>query len=117
MARYRPDAGALRDRVAFDRRADLDDGMGNTVSGQFEEQFSVRAELRAMRGSEAVIAGRLEGRNTFGVYVRSSLNTRQIAADWRMRDVRRGTVYAIRTVDSVTDPLWVYLTVESGVAV
>ena len=74
------------------------------------------AELRALRGSEAVIAGRLEGRNTFGVYVRSSDNTRQISAAWQMRDTRRGTVYAVRTVDAVTDPLWVYLTVESGVA-
>jgi len=116
MARYRPDAGALRARVALDKRTVVDDDMGNTVSGPFAEQFSVRAELRALRGSEAVIAGRLEGRNTFGVYIRSSIQTRQITSDWQMRDARRGTVYAIRTVDAVTDPLWVYLTVESGVA-
>ncbi|MEX4006937.1 phage head closure protein [Neoaquamicrobium sediminum] len=116
MARYQPDAGALRDRVAFDKRGTVDDGMGNSVAGPFEEQFSVRAELRALRGSEAVIAGRLEGRNTFGVYVRPSIKTRLITSDWRMRDTRRGTVYAIRTVDAVTDPLWIYLTVESGVA-
>lgn len=115
MARYQPEANSLRDRVAFDKREGVDDGMGN-YKGVFVEQFSVRAELHAMRGSEAVIAGRLEGKNTFGVYVRSSLNTRQITADWQMRDKRRGTAYAIRTVDAVTDPAWVYLTVESGVA-
>ncbi len=116
MARYKPEANALRARVAFYARSAVDDGYGNKVSGDFEEQFSVRAELRALRGSEAVIAGRLEGRNTFGVYVRSSINTRRIVTDWQMRDARRGTIYAIRTVDAVTDPRWVFITVESGVA-
>lgn len=115
MARYQPEANALRDRVAFDKHEAIDDGYGN-YEGSFVEQFSVRAELRAMRGSEAVIAGRLEGKNTFGVYVRSTVNTRKITADWRMRDKRRGAAYAIRTVDAVTDLAWVYLTVESGVA-
>ncbi len=115
MPRYRPGAGALRNRLAFDKRGTADDGLGNKV-GPFAEQFAVLGELRALRGSEAVIAGRLEGRNTFGVYVRSSGRTRLISTDWRMRDVKRGTVYAIRAVDAVSDPLWVYLTVESGVA-
>ncbi|MCF6111997.1 head-tail adaptor protein [Mesorhizobium muleiense] len=109
-------AGSLRHRVAFDARSAADDGYGNTVSGDFEERFQTRAEFRSRGGSEAVIAARLEGRNILGVYVRSSSMTRQITADWRMRDARLGTVYAIKAADSVTDPAWVYLTVESGVA-
>lgn len=111
-----PSAGSLRHRVAFDARAETDDGYGNPVSGDFAEQFVVSADIRSRGGSEAVVAARLEGRNIFGVYVGSSTQTRQITTAWRMRDVRLGTVYNIDAVDAVTDPAWVYLTVESGVA-
>jgi head-tail adaptor len=112
----KPDAGSLRHRVAFDARSDVDDGYGNTVAGEFAERFQCRADLRSRGGSEAVVAARLEGRNIFGVYIRSSSQSRQITTDWRMRDVRLGTVYAIDAVDGITDPAWIYLTVESGVA-
>lgn len=106
-------AGDLNHRVAFDKRAQVDDGYGNKQAG-FQEHFSCRAAFRHRGGSEAVMAARLEGRHVLGVYVRSSENTRQIGADWRMRDVRTGVVYAIDAVDTVTDRQWVYLTVESG---
>lgn len=113
----KPTAGSIRrQRVAFDKREDVDDGYGNTVAGEFQEQFEAAAEFRPRGGSEAVVAARLEGRNIFGVYIRSSIQARQITTDWRMRDTRRGTVYAIDAVDAITDPAWVYLTVESGVA-
>ena len=121
----KPSAGTLRHRVGFDKRAVEDDGMGNTISGEFEEQFQCRADFRHRGGSEAVMAARLEGRHILGVYVRSSSQTRQITTDWRMRDARSGewvdgkwtgTEYAIDAVDSVTDPAWVYLVVESGSA-
>ncbi|MCA0025474.1 MULTISPECIES: head-tail adaptor protein [unclassified Mesorhizobium] len=112
----KPSAGSLRERVAFDAREAIDDDYGNTVAGDFSERFQCRAEFRSRGGSEAVVAARLEGRNIFGVYIRSSAQSRQITTDWRMRDVRRGIVYAIDAVDSVSDPAWVYLTVESGVA-
>lgn len=111
-----PTAGSLRERVAFDVRLPIDDGYGNTVSGFFEQQFECAAEFRPRGGSEAVVAARLEGRNVFGVYIRSSIQARQITTDWRMRDARRGEVYAIRAVDGITDRAFVYLTVESGVA-
>jgi len=63
-----------------------------------------------------LISARLEGRNIFGVYIRSSVNARLITTGYQMRDIRRGTAYAIRAVDSITDRAFIYLTVESGVA-
>mgnify|MGYP003113233986 CR=1 FL=1 len=111
-----PSAPDLRHRVAFDARAAVSDAYGNEVAGDFAEQFQTRADFRHRGGSEAVIAARLEGRNVLGVYVRSSSQTRAIQPGWRMRDARLGTVYAIDMVDGVTDPAWVYLTVESGSA-
>lgn len=112
----RPTAGSLREKVAFDTRAAVDDGYGNEAAGDFIEQYACSAEFRPRGGSEAVIAARLEGRNIFGVYIRSTVNARLITTDHRMRDVRRGTAYAIRAVYSITDRAFIYLTVESGVA-
>lgn len=112
-----PTAGSLRERVAFDARVDADDGYGNTKA-EFVQQFECSAEFRPRGGSEAVIAARREGRNVFGVYVRSSIQSRQLTSDWRMRRLRkaREEVFAIDIVDTFTDAGWVYLEVTSGVA-
>lgn len=110
-----PRAGELRHRLAFDKRGQGNDGFGNTVTS-WQEQFAVSAAMRPRGGSEAVVAARLEGRSLFGVYVRSSTQTCLITTDWRARDARRGTEYAIVHVDAVTDPAWVYLDIRSGTA-
>lgn len=112
----RPGAGDLaRHRLAFDQRVEGDDGYGNHV-GDWQEQFRRSAAMRSRGGSEAVIAARLEGRNLMGIYVRSDPQTRGITTDWRARDVRVGTEFAVVHVDAVTDPQWVYLDLVDGVA-
>jgi Phage head-tail joining protein len=122
MARSGP--GDLRHRVAFDRRKQVDDGYGNT-EGDFVEQFMRRAQFIYAGGGESVMAARLEGRGVVKVRVWSCAQTRTISQDWQMRDARSGafvdgvwtgTTYAITEVDAVTDPQWVYLVVERGVA-
>lgn len=110
-----PRAGELRHRLAFDKRGQGNDGFGNTVTS-WREQFVVSAAMRPRGGSEAVVAARLEGRSLFGIYLRSSTQTRLITTDWRARDARLGTEYAIVHVDGITDPAWVYLDIRSGAA-
>lgn len=107
-------AGDLRHRVAFDKRERVSDGAGNKQA-EFVEQFTRRAAFTYAGGGESVMAARLEGRGILKVRVRSCRQTRTITQDWQMRDVRRGTSYAIKEVDAVTSRLWVYLVVESGV--
>lgn len=107
--------GALYHRVAFDQRAAAADGYGN-AEGAFVEQFRRWAAFLYAGGGETVTAARLEGRGVLKVRLRSDSRSRAIAADWRMRDVFTGTVYAIRDVDAAADRAWVYLMVESGVA-
>ncbi|GEC52258.1 head-tail adaptor [Bradyrhizobium japonicum] len=93
-------AGVLRFRLAFDRRADVDDGAGG-LEGDFVEQFRLAAELMPKLGGETVLAARLVGQATFVLRVRSSSLSRQVTPDWRARDVRsaadpdKQTVYAI----------------------
>lgn len=111
----KPTAGQLQNRVAFDERETIEDGYGNEQSS-FAERFKSWAAFRSRGGSEAVVADRLEGRNLMGVYLRSTPQTRAIKADWRMRDVRTGDVYAIRIVDAVSDRYWVYVEAQTGVA-
>lgn len=109
------DAGSLKERVALDKRARVNDGAGNYRS-DFVEQFQRRAAFIYAGGSEAVVAERLQGRAILKVRLRKDVLSKTIGTDWQLRDVRRGTVYAIREVDAVTDPLCVFLTVISGVA-
>ncbi len=108
-------AGDLRYRVAIEARIPSSDGYGNERSADWTEKFQRPAAFMYVGGGEAVQAARLEGRSLVKVRLRSDPDTRAIIQDWRLRDVRRGTVYAIREADTATDRRWVYLTVEAGV--
>ena len=108
-------AGDLRERVAFDERILVDDGYGN-MEGHFEEVFQCQAAFTFLRGSEAVIAARLEGRQPVVVRVRATPDTVGIQPDWRMRDVRTGISYAVRSVAPTVDRKWVDVMTETGVA-
>lgn len=120
-------AGQLYQRVAFDERQLASDGYGN-VDGDFAQVFSCRAGFTYLRGSEAVIASRLEGRQPVVVRVRASPETREVAPEWRMRDLENGEwadsgetvwtgpIYAVRSVAETPDRMWLDIMVESGVA-
>lgn len=92
-------AGQMVELVAFDKRAMVDDGYGNIVAGDWVEQSRHRAKFIYLRGSEAVMAGRMESRESIVIQVRNCQDTRQIDAAWQARDVRRGTPYNVRTVE------------------
>jgi len=89
-------AGSLRELFAFDKRATIDDGAGNT-EGAFEQVFLADAAKIALKGGEAVMAARLEGRQPFIVTVRCHPDTLAVNTDWRCRDVNTGATYAITT--------------------
>lgn len=108
-------AGALYYKIAIDKRIDADDGYGNTISS-WQEQFTCRSEMIPLRGSESVIASRLQGKNIAVFRVRASSNTRTITTDNQLRDVRRGIAYNIRAVEWEVNRQFIALTCESGVA-
>jgi len=110
------DAGLLYEKVAFDKPVQQSDGYGNTTNG-WAPEFSCRAQFIYARGGESVEAARLQGRSIFKVRIRQCAAARGIQQSWRMVDARRGTVYNIREIDQISDRQWVYLLVESGVAV
>ena len=112
-------AGSLTERVAFARRTqvnpDAPNDYGNTEDVWVEE-FECAAEYKHLRGSEQVMAQRLVGVHTQIIRVRASSLTRALATDWRVTDVRSGTVYNIRDVTIDPGRQWVDVLAQSGVA-
>lgn len=81
-------AGALRERLRFERRpTTADDGYGN-VEGGWRMMFQAYARVRPLVGSETVIAQRLSGVQPVRITVRSSALARQVTAGWRAVDMR-----------------------------
>ena len=78
-------AGKLRERVAFEKRDPIDDGYGNEQSGEWAEQFEVWGRVLPLKGSEAVMADRLSGRQPVVVQVRYSDTTAAVEPGWRAR--------------------------------
>lgn len=89
-------AGAMRDRVRLERRTTVSDGYGNS-RGEWSSAFERAAEIRPLKGGEGVIGARLEGTQPAMVRVRFDSQTSEIKPDWRLVEVRSGTVYAIKT--------------------
>jgi hypothetical protein len=59
--------------------------------------------------------GRLTGKQPVVIRVRYAASTTMLATtDWRIRDARKGTEFAIRSIVPV-DNEWIDLTCESGV--
>jgi head-tail adaptor len=89
--------GELRERVAFQAREFVDDGMGNPQSGEFSDVHECAARIMPKLGSEAVLAARLQGTQPMLITVRKCAALDRIGTDWRVRDVRSAIVYNIRS--------------------
>lgn len=108
-------AGQLFDSVAFDELSSVPDGYGN-MQQSFVERLRTRAGFTWLRASEAVLASRLEGLNPAVVRIRASEETLRIRHDWRMRDLRTDTVYAIRGITQSPDRGYLDVLVQAGEA-
>lgn len=104
----------LPDRISVERRSSEPDGFGNYV-GAWVPGFSRWCSVQALRGSEAVIAARLEGRQPVIVTVRSDPDTDTITPE--MRATINGRVYNVREHPRLTkDRLYLEFLAESGVS-
>lgn len=112
-------AGHLNRRIRFDRRSDVPsgDGLGN-FDGAWQAQFTVAAEVKALRGGESVLGARLTGTQPVVIIVRLSPQTLTIRSDWRAVDTVSGTEYAITAPPADTAGRRKYLDImaTSGVA-
>ena len=112
-------AGDLVQSVAFDAPNPQPDGYGGVIHGFTDPlaAYQCRAKFVYLRGGEAVLASRLTGKQPVIVTIRTSAAARLITPEWRMRDVRTGVEYNIRSVEPTEDRAWLQMLCESGVAV
>lgn len=109
-------AGALKDRVTFQRRA-LD--ANNERLGAWENMFSRAAHLLYQTGSETVTEARLQGRQPVRITVRDESAVRAVTNGWRAintRDVAQS--FDLKTVpipSKALGPLYVELQAEVSI--
>ncbi len=106
-------AGELRERVAFDQKAQSDTVYG-IAAGDWEEQFREPARIRYLVGSEPVIAQRLQGIQPAVITVRANHLTRAVDSGWRIRDVRTGKPFNIRSITPDEINAYIDLLCETG---
>lgn len=111
----KPGAGDLLENVGFASQGAASDGGGGTTTA-YVEQFTRRAAFIHLRGGEAVLAARLEGRHTQVIRVRRDTETRSVTADWRIEDKRTGDAFNVRDITPSADRLWIDFLCEKGVA-
>lgn len=87
-------AGRMRDRYRFEQRGF--DANGDRLGPWDEENgFRVAAETLWLRGSESVMASRLEGKQPVVLTIRDSRKARTITTGFRAVDVRTNAVFNV----------------------
>ncbi|WP_064692002.1 head-tail adaptor protein [Rhizobium aegyptiacum] len=109
-------AGDLREVIEFQTRTEEDDGFGNVVTGPFATVWSGPARIQILRGTETVMAGRLDGKQTVAITMRWQPEFATLtSAAWRAVNGRTGTIYNIRSIEPDERRAFVNILVESGV--
>lgn len=80
-----PGAGELRERWTFQQRG-LDANQDRR--GAWEEGFTVAAKIVWLRGGDAVLQDRLNGKQPVVLTIRDSRQAREIRQGWRALDAR-----------------------------
>lgn len=107
--------GHLRERVAFQRRETVDDGMGNKVSGNWNLLHNDRCALKRETGLERMQHGTLTGVQRARLTCYSSNLTRQLKVEDQA--VIDGEAWQIRSIDNPDmKDIWLVMLVETGVA-
>jgi head-tail adaptor len=112
-------AGELRERVRFDRLVEVEDGAGNMQSGWAPNGEDVAAKIQPLRGSEAVLAGKLQGRQPVEITVRWSprlaTGDSAIHTDDRAVNLATGEAYNIRSIENPDmRKVWLTMIAEAG---
>jgi SPP1 family predicted phage head-tail adaptor len=114
-----PSASDLRFKVRFDRQVETSDPAGGILTA-WQTQFTRRADIKPMRGSEPVIAQRLTGVQPVLIIVRSDSLTRTIESSWRaveMVDDQPVRYFALKTAEDMErERQFITMVAEAGTA-
>lgn len=107
-------AGDLRESIRLEAREDVEDEYGN-VQGMWVTKLTAPARVRVLKGSETVMAGRLQGTQTAVISLRNQPLLATAQTGWRAVNARSGQTYNIRSVTPDERGAMVDLLVESGI--
>jgi head-tail adaptor len=111
-------AGQLRERVRFSKRTvDIDQYGNEEGAWTAGPPFTVAARIMSLRGSEPVLAQRLQGVQPVIITIRKSSQTAALGTEWRAVDTRAGTIYNIITVTPAELKDHLDLVAHAGVAI
>lgn len=110
------EAGARRELVVFERFSEADDGYGGRER-VWSELETASVSFIYQSGSEVVDGAALQGVSRYKIKARPTSAVLTLTPRDRMRDTRRDVIYNIRKVDAIANRAWVFIEVESGVAV
>lgn len=113
-------AGKMREILAAEWRQAIDDGAGNVISGPYTEKLRMNASVVPVRGGlqngEVVLASRLQGIQPYVIVLRWHMAAADINTDWRLRDLRSGMIYEIKTCTTRHRRDFIDIMAVSGVA-
>ena len=75
-------AGDLSERAAFQSAIESRDADGQIVQG-WQDAFSAWANVKYLRGGEAVMQARMQSRTPAVLTIRDSSEARQVTSEWR----------------------------------
>ena len=119
------DAGALRQRVRFERRGEADDGAGNTrgvwsaIEDGEKPELERACSLTPTRGGESVQSARVAGTGTWDLWLRNEASIRALTTADRVVDARGdlGSFnIAFGPEDMDGDGKWLFMQLTSGAA-
>jgi head-tail adaptor len=108
-------AGALRERVTFQRRAPAGDGMGNTLGAwaDIPDCIGVAAELTPLRHGEVVLSEGVQGRILYRVTVRFTDALAALQVGDRMKDTRSARTFNVSAPPINPDQKRHYLQIQA----
>ena len=129
MPSKRTGAGALRNRVTFQRRGDLTDeyGVVSPGAGPWADVYTCAARLQPKFGGdvESFAASRLSSKQPYNLTVRNCAAARAVRTDWRVVDARvgvdqNGAAPRVFNIATIVDPdergQWLEMLVVEGEA-
>lgn len=96
MARSRS-LGDLKHLIAFEYRIERDRGDGVTVT-DWKEAYRCRAGYQHLRGTETVMADRLQGQHPQVIFARICVELKAVTTAWRIRDLDSQIIFNIRDI-------------------
>lgn len=108
-------AGDLRELINMQTREIGDDGFGNPVVGDWATVWSAPARVQILRGTEAVMQGRLQGKQTVALTMRWQPEFATVDTTWRAVNGRTGEEMNIRSIEPDERRSFVNVLVEKGV--